>query len=91
MQGVRRAKLIEAARRGDEIVIEEDGKEPVRLQCWAHTRRAFFDAQAAADGVREALEFIQGLCGVEEQIRERNLLGHGCGNSTSRPTRFDQI
>ncbi|AOU99665.1 hypothetical protein BI364_10255 [Acidihalobacter yilgarnensis] len=41
-------------------------------QCWAHTRRGFFEAQAAApEGAREALE----LYVVEEQIREGKLTG----------------
>jgi transposase len=45
-------------------------------QCWAHTRRAFFDAQAVepqASG--EALEQIGALYAVEEKIRERKLAG----------------
>lgn len=43
-------------------------------QCWAHTRRGFFDAQAAdPDGVSEALTHIQALYAIEEEIRERKL------------------
>lgn len=45
-------------------------------QCWAHTRREFFEAQAAdPDGAREALERIRALYGVEEKIRENKLTG----------------
>jgi transposase len=45
-------------------------------QCWAHTRRGFFEAQAAApEGAREALEQIGALYVVEEQIREGKLTG----------------
>lgn len=43
-------------------------------QCWAHSRRAFFDAQTAdPDGVGEALEQIRALYAIEEEIRERKL------------------
>ena len=45
-------------------------------QCWAHTRREFFEAQAAdPEGSREALERIRRLYGVEEKIRETKLTG----------------
>jgi transposase len=45
-------------------------------QCWAHTRREFFEAQAAEpEGARAALEHIRTLYAVEEQIRERKLTG----------------
>ena len=45
-------------------------------QCWAHTRRGFFEAQAAEpEGARAALEHIRGLYAAEEQIRERKLAG----------------
>jgi hypothetical protein len=43
-------------------------------QCWAHSRRAFFEAQALdPDAVREALEQIQVLYEIEEDIRQRKL------------------
>ena len=43
-------------------------------QCWAHSRRAFFEAQALdPDAVREALEQIQVLYEIEEDIRQRRL------------------
>ena len=45
-------------------------------QCWAHTRRRFFEAQAAEpDGVKAALEQIGALYAAEAQIRERKLGG----------------
>jgi len=45
-------------------------------QCWAHTRRKFFEAQAAdPDGAGEALALIGALYAVEEQIREGKLTG----------------
>ena len=45
-------------------------------QCWAHSRRTFFEAQAIEpEGVSEALEQIQALYRIEEQIRERKLAG----------------
>lgn len=45
-------------------------------QCWAHTRRGFFEAQEAdPEGARKALEHIGMLYAVETQIRERNLTG----------------
>jgi hypothetical protein len=43
-------------------------------QCWPHSRRAFFEAQAIdPDAVREALEQIQLLYEIEEDIRQRKL------------------
>lgn len=43
-------------------------------QCWSHSRRTFFDAQAIEpDAVREALEQIQVLYEIEEDIRKRKL------------------
>jgi transposase len=45
-------------------------------QCWAHTRRGFFEAQAAdPEGTNEALERIGVLYAIEEQIRQRKLTG----------------
>ena len=50
-------------------------------QCWAHTRREFFDAQAAnPEGSREALERIRALYLVEETIREKKLAGESKRN-----------
>lgn len=45
-------------------------------QCWAHSRRKFFDAQAVEpDGAHEALIQIQVLYAIEDEIRERKLAG----------------
>jgi len=44
-------------------------------QCWAHTRRGFFDAQAAdPKGAGVALTHIQAVYAIEEEIRERRLV-----------------
>ncbi len=48
----------------------------IHAQCWAHTRRGFFEAQAAApEDAGEALAQIGALYAVEEQIREGKLTG----------------
>ena len=45
-------------------------------QCWAHTRRGFFDAlQAEPEASGSALEQIGALYAIEKQIRERKLAG----------------
>jgi transposase len=45
-------------------------------QCWAHTRRGFFEAQEVdPEGTSEAITRIGALYVVEEQIRERKLTG----------------
>lgn len=45
-------------------------------QCWAHSRRGFFEAQESdPTGVAEALEQIQAIYRIEEEIRERKLSG----------------
>jgi hypothetical protein len=45
-------------------------------QCWAHTRRGFFEAQAAdPQAANEALLQIQALYAVEDRIREHKLGG----------------
>lgn len=45
-------------------------------QCWAHTRREFFEAQTAdPEGAREALAQIGALYAVEETIRKDKLTG----------------
>ena len=45
-------------------------------QCWAHCRRAYFEAMdAEPDSAREALIRIGELYAIEEQIRERKLCG----------------
>ena len=43
-------------------------------QCWTHTRRGFFEANAVEpEAVATALDFIGGLYAVEERIREQKL------------------
>ncbi len=45
-------------------------------RCWAHGRRAFFDAlNAEPAGAAEALEQIKAMYAVEEEIRDRKLVG----------------
>ena len=45
-------------------------------QCWAHGRRALFEAHAAdPDAVTEGLEQIAAIYAIEEQIREQALVG----------------
>jgi len=44
--------------------------------CWSHARRGFFEALTAEPtGAAEALEQIKALYAVEEQIRDRKLIG----------------
>ncbi len=48
----------------------------VHAQCWAHSRRKFFEAQASEpERVATALQAIQRLYRVEQQIREEGLTG----------------
>lgn len=44
-------------------------------QCWAHTRRKFFDARAMEPIAEKALEIIGELYRVEAEIREAGLTG----------------
>jgi transposase len=45
-------------------------------RCWAHGRRGFFDALTAEPtGAAEALEQIKAMYAVEEEIRNRKLVG----------------
>ena len=45
-------------------------------QCWAHTRRGFFEAQAIEpEASEQALEQIRALYAVEASVRERKLAG----------------
>ncbi|XSE94116.1 IS66 family transposase [Pseudomyxococcus flavus] len=46
----------------------------VRVGCWAHVRRRFFDALATAPEAREALDFILELYRVEAQVREADVV-----------------
>lgn len=48
----------------------------IHAQCWAHSRRGFFDAlDAEPAGAARALEQIKALYAVEEQIRDDELTG----------------
>nr|WP_253817360.1 IS66 family transposase [Myxococcus xanthus] len=49
-------------------------KGQVRVGCWAHCRRRFFDALATAPEAREALDFILELYRVEVQAREADVV-----------------
>jgi transposase len=45
-------------------------------RCWAHSRRAFFEALTAEPtGAAEALEQIKTLYAIEEEIRDQKLVG----------------
>jgi transposase len=45
-------------------------------RCWAHSRRAFFEALTAEPtGAAEALEQIKTLYAIEEEIRDKKLVG----------------
>jgi hypothetical protein len=47
-------------------------------QCWVHSRRGFFEAQAHdPQSVQEALQQIAALYAIEEEIREQKLTGDG--------------
>nr|WP_216619775.1 IS66 family transposase [Myxococcus xanthus] len=46
----------------------------VRVGCWAHCRRRFFDALATAPEAREALDFILELYRVEAQVRDADMV-----------------
>ena len=48
-------------------------------QCWAHSRRKFFDAQSVEpERAAQALDMIGTLYGVEKHIRESKLVGEAC-------------
>lgn len=63
-------------------------------QCWAHSRRKFFEAQdIEPEGAQAALLQIQELYAIEEEIRERKLAGeskrmHRLTHSKSRVEAF---
>ncbi len=46
----------------------------VRVGCWAHCRRRFFEALATAPEAREALDFILALYRVEAGVRETGVV-----------------
>jgi len=47
----------------------------IRVACWAHVRRRFFEAQKTAPESREMLELILELYRVEKQAAESRILG----------------
>ena len=48
----------------------------IHAQCWAHSRRELFEAEAAdPEGAREGLRRIAVLYDIEEQIRDQRLTG----------------
>jgi transposase len=48
----------------------------LHAQCWAHTRRGFFEAQTVeSEPAAQALNFIGQLYEIEEQIRQKKLAG----------------
>lgn len=48
----------------------------IHAQCWAHSRREIFEAEAAdPNGVREGLRRIAAIYAVEEETRTRKLTG----------------
>ena len=66
--------LVSDGYRAYERYVEKTGL--THAQCWAHSRRHFFNAQGAEPaGVAQALTQIQGIYRVEEEIRERSLAG----------------
>lgn len=46
----------------------------IRVACWAHVRRRFFEAQKTTPEAREMLELILELYRVEKQAEEANIL-----------------
>ena len=48
----------------------------IHAQCWAHSRRELFEAEAAdPEGAREGLRLIGALYDIEAQIRDQRLTG----------------
>lgn len=62
---------------GYEAYASYAGKSGItHAQCWAHSRRAFFEAQGAEPkGAAEALRQIGALYQIEDEIRQAKLLG----------------
>ncbi len=46
----------------------------IRVACWAHVRRRFFEAQKTTPEAREMLELILELYRVEKEAAESNIL-----------------
>ncbi|RUO88047.1 IS66 family transposase [Corallococcus sp. AB018] len=70
--GGTRGALVVDAYTGYNAVTLPEGR--VRVGCWAHVRRRFFDALPTAPEAREALDFILALYRVEAQARDAGLV-----------------
>ncbi|ATB48573.1 IS66 family transposase [Corallococcus macrosporus] len=70
--GGTRGALVVDAYTGYNAVTLPQGR--VRVGCWAHVRRRFFDALATAPEAREAMDFILELYRVEAQAREADMV-----------------
>ncbi|RKG94947.1 IS66 family transposase [Corallococcus carmarthensis] len=70
--GGTRGALVVDAYTGYNAVTLPEGR--VRVGCWAHVRRRFFDALPTAPEAREALDFILTLYRVEAQARDAGLV-----------------
>lgn len=68
-------------------VIGDSGR--IRVGCWGHARRKFFEAMNAAPFAREALDLIVELYRIEHRAAERDILGapehHLLRQSESKP------
>nr|WP_233601973.1 IS66 family transposase [Corallococcus sp. CA047B] len=72
--GGTRGALVVDAYTGYNAVTLPEGR--VRVGCWAHVRRRFFDALPSAPEAREALDFILALYRVEAQAARRGPCAH---------------
>ncbi|NOK10123.1 IS66 family transposase [Corallococcus exercitus] len=70
--GGTRGALVVDAYTGYNAVTLPEGR--VRVGCWAHVRRRFFDALATAPEAREALDFILALYRVEALARDAGVV-----------------
>ncbi|MBE4751608.1 transposase, partial [Corallococcus sp. ZKHCc1 1396] len=70
--GGTRGALVVDAYTGYNAVTLPEGR--VRVGCWAHVRRRFFEALPTAPEAREALDFILALYRVEAQARDAGLV-----------------
>ncbi|QAT89020.1 hypothetical protein EJ065_7498 [Corallococcus coralloides] len=70
--GGTRGALVVDAYTGYNAVTLPEGR--VRVGCWAHVRRRFFDALPTAPEAREALDFILALYRVEALAREAGVV-----------------
>lgn len=71
--GESRGYLLVDGYTGYNSVTVPDGR--VRVGCWAHARRKFFDAKGTAPEAEVALELIRSLYQVEETARELGISG----------------